>query len=67
MIVDGGGRPAGGSSVESHLDHRIAMSFLVLGMAAQAGVTIDDAQPIETSFPAFAQLFNGLGARIKEV
>ncbi|MFO6464100.1 3-phosphoshikimate 1-carboxyvinyltransferase [Jannaschia sp. KMU-145] len=64
--VDGrgaGGMPGGGS-VESHLDHRIAMSFAVAGLAAQAPVTIDDATPIATSFPIFRDLMNGLGASL---
>ncbi len=64
LIVEGGGRVAGGATVETALDHRIAMSFLVLGTAAEAPVTVDDATPIETSFPGFAALMNGLGARI---
>ncbi|WP_298434459.1 3-phosphoshikimate 1-carboxyvinyltransferase [uncultured Jannaschia sp.] len=64
--VDGrgaGGMPGGGA-VESHLDHRIAMSFAVAGLAAQAPVTIDDATPIATSFPIFRDLMNGLGASL---
>ncbi len=58
-----GGVPGGGLC-ESHLDHRIAMSFLVLGLAAQAPVRVDDASPIATSFPIFEALMTGLGARI---
>jgi 3-phosphoshikimate 1-carboxyvinyltransferase len=50
-----GGVP-GGATVASHLDHRIAMSFLCLGLAAKAPVTVDDAGPIATSFPAFEAL-----------
>ncbi len=65
LIVHGTGkRPRGGATVPSGLDHRIAMSFLVLGMAAEAPVGVDDAGPIETSFPGFAPLMNRLGARI---
>ena len=60
-----GGRPPGGGTVESRLDHRIAMSFLVLGLAAERPVTVDDAGPIETSFPGFARLMGTLGARIE--
>ena len=41
------------------------MAFLVLGMASRAGIAVDDASPIETSFPRFASLMNGLGARIE--
>src|SRR5262249_33755541 len=52
LVVEGiGGRPPGGGTISTGLDHRIAMAFLVLGMAAQKPVTIDDASPIETSFP----------------
>jgi 3-phosphoshikimate 1-carboxyvinyltransferase len=58
-----GGVP-GGATVASHLDHRIAMSFLCLGLAAKAPVTVDDAGPIATSFPAFEALMTGLGARL---
>ncbi len=58
----GAGVPEGGATVATELDHRIAMSFLVLGMASRSPVAIDDAQPIETSFPGFAELMNGLGA-----
>jgi 3-phosphoshikimate 1-carboxyvinyltransferase len=54
----------GGATVASHLDHRIAMSFLVLGLAARAPVTVDDAGPIATSFPDFPELMRGLGAEI---
>ena len=65
LIVVGQGRaPGGGEAVKTHLDHRIAMSFLVLGFAADASVTIDDAAMIATSFPAFVDLMRGLGADI---
>ena len=53
-----GGAIAGGGVVETHMDHRIAMSGLVLGLAAKAGMTVDDAGFIETSFPGFAALVN---------
>jgi 3-phosphoshikimate 1-carboxyvinyltransferase len=59
-----GARPRGGATVATHLDHRIAMSFLVLGLAAEQPVTVDDAAPIETSFPGFADLMRALGAGI---
>jgi len=64
MTVHGRGADGvpGGGTVATHLDHRIAMSFLVLGLAARAPVTIDDAAPIATSFPSFLQLMRGLGA-----
>jgi 3-phosphoshikimate 1-carboxyvinyltransferase len=59
-----GGVP-GGATCASHLDHRIAMSFLVLGMAAQRPVQVDDAAPIATSFPIFEPLMANLGADIR--
>ena len=49
-----GAPPAGGGLVATHLDHRIAMSFLVLGLAAREPVAVDDGSPIDTSFPGFA-------------
>ncbi len=58
-----GGMPGGGTAA-ARLDHRIAMSFLVAGLAAQAPVSIDDGAPIATSFPGFEALMTGLGARI---
>ncbi len=61
MIVHGAGGPAaGGGQVVTHMDHRIAMSALVLGLASRAPVAVDDAAFIETSFPGFAALVNGL-------
>jgi 3-phosphoshikimate 1-carboxyvinyltransferase len=48
----GAGGVPGGATVESRLDHRIAMSFLVLGLAAKAPIRVDDGSPIATSFPA---------------
>jgi 3-phosphoshikimate 1-carboxyvinyltransferase len=62
-----GGPPPGGARIEAHHDHRIAMSFLVLGGVAQAPVTVAGAETIETSFPGFAALMNRLGARIEPV
>ena len=64
LIVHGGGRPTGGAAIDARLDHRIAMSFLVLGGLAEAPVTVAGAEAIETSFPGFAGLMNGLGAII---
>ncbi len=60
----GPGDVAGGTAVAARLDHRIAMAFLVLGMASARPVTVDDASPIATSFPAFARLMTGLGASL---
>ncbi|MEX0628716.1 MAG: 3-phosphoshikimate 1-carboxyvinyltransferase, partial [Cucumibacter sp.] len=66
LIVHGSGKVAGGGKVATHLDHRIAMSFLVLGMAAERPALIDDRGVIATSFPGFVKLFEGLGARFAE-
>ncbi|MFN3389890.1 MAG: 3-phosphoshikimate 1-carboxyvinyltransferase, partial [Allosphingosinicella sp.] len=52
------------TEVAAHHDHRIAMSFLVLGLAARAPVTVDSAPMIATSFPGFVALMTGLGARL---
>ena len=61
LIVQGTGAAIpGGGTVETHMDHRIAMSALVMGMAAQMPVAVDDAAFIDTSFPGFARLMNGL-------
>jgi 3-phosphoshikimate 1-carboxyvinyltransferase len=60
------GRPRGGAAVAAQLDHRIAMSFLVLGLASEKGVTVDDAAPIETSFPGFAGTMRAVGADIAD-
>ena len=66
LIVHGmgaGGVPGGGIC-KTHIDHRIAMSFLVMGMAAKAAVSVDDASPLATSFPVFETLMTGLGATL---
>jgi 3-phosphoshikimate 1-carboxyvinyltransferase len=60
----GAGNVPGGGTCESFLDHRIAMSFMVMGMAAQRPVSVDDGSPIATSFPIFEELMGGLGALI---
>jgi 3-phosphoshikimate 1-carboxyvinyltransferase len=65
LVVEGK-RPVGGGTIAAKLDHRIAMAFLVLGMAAQKPVTIDDGATIATSFPGFTELMNGLGAAIAQ-
>ena len=64
LIVHGADSVRGGATVESRLDHRIAMAFLVLGLASEAPVTVDDASPIATSFPLFEGLMTGLGASL---
>ncbi len=61
----GHGNVPGGATCASHLDHRIAMSFMVLGMATQRPVTVDDGGPIATSFPIFETLMADLGADIR--
>jgi 3-phosphoshikimate 1-carboxyvinyltransferase len=68
LIVEGRGaglKVPGGGSVATQMDHRIAMAFLVLGLASAAPVEIDDARMIDTSFPGFVRLMTGLGARIE--
>lgn len=66
LIIDGsGGEPIRGGAnrpVATHLDHRIAMSMAVAGLASTAGVEVDDVRPIATSFPAFEALLDGLSA-----
>ncbi len=57
-----GGLVRGGGTVATHLDHRIAMSFLIMGLGSQEPVTVDDAGIITTSFPDFTDLLTGLGA-----
>ena len=65
LLVHGvGGAPPGGGLVRTHMDHRLAMSALVLGLATRAAVRVDDAAFIDTSFPGFVALMNGLGAAI---
>jgi 3-phosphoshikimate 1-carboxyvinyltransferase len=64
LIVSGGdGGVRGGGRVETHLDHRIAMSFLVMGLASEQPMGIDDSSMIATSFPAFQGLMTQLGAQ----
>ena len=65
LTVQGvGGPPRGGARITVALDHRMGMAFLVLGMVAEEPVGIDDSRPIDTSFPGFVDLMNGLGAAI---
>ena len=63
----GPGGVEGGVTVATHLDHRIAMSFLCAGLASGQPITVDDAGPIATSFPVFEPLMRGLGARLDRV
>lgn len=62
LIVEGTGRVPGGGLVETHLDHRIAMAFLTMGLASDAPVAVDDTAMIATSFPEFRSLMERLGA-----
>ncbi len=64
LIVHGKGRVAGGGNVVTHMDHRIAMSFLVMGLASDKPVGADDISLIATSFPRFSELMQKLGADI---
>ncbi|MGV1014458.1 MAG: 3-phosphoshikimate 1-carboxyvinyltransferase, partial [Methyloceanibacter sp.] len=63
LIVEGRGAVKGGGLVATHMDHRIAMAFLVAGLGAQNPVTVDDTRMIATSFPGFAELMTRLGAK----
>ena len=63
LEVIGGGVPGGGK-VETHMDHRIAMSFLVMGLASERPVGVDDTSFIATSFPTFLPMMRGLGAEL---
>lgn len=62
LIVEGSGKVPGGGLVETHLDHRIAMAFLTMGLASEAPVAVDDTAMIATSFPEFRGLMERLGA-----
>lgn len=64
LIVHGKGHVSGGGTVATHMDHRIAMSALVMGCASQKPVRIDDSTFIATSFPNFLPMMRGLGADI---
>lgn len=69
LVVRGGGPRSvkGGASIRTLGDHRVAMSFLVLGMAAKEPVTVDDADMIATSFPGFAEFMRGIGGDVQAV
>jgi 3-phosphoshikimate 1-carboxyvinyltransferase len=65
LIVEGGaGEVRGGGMVATHLDHRIAMSFLVMGLSSRKAMSVDDGDTIATSFPGFGALMTSLGADI---
>lgn len=65
LTVVGIGAATGGGTVATHLDHRIAMAFLTLGLGAARPVTVDDTAMIQTSFPEFLGLMRGLGAEFR--
>ncbi len=68
LTIHGNGKPPkGGATVKTALDHRIAMSFLVLGSASDEPISVDDGAPILTSFPNFTELMNELGCNIEEI
>ena len=60
------GQIRGGTTIKSRMDHRIAMSFLILGLASMNPIAIDDSSHISTSFPTFVSLINELGAKIRK-
>jgi len=64
LTVYGQKRITGGATIASQHDHRIAMSFLILGMVSQQSISVIDTDTIATSFPQFASLMNGAGAKI---
>lgn len=63
------GRPQGGNrnAIQTHFDHRIAMSFLILGMSSKKPIVIDDGRSINTSFPNFVELINQMGGNISDL
>jgi 3-phosphoshikimate 1-carboxyvinyltransferase len=63
LIVQGSRAVRGGGTVATHLDHRIAMAFLTMGLASRDPVTVDDIGMVATSFPEFIALMEGVGAR----
>lgn len=67
MIVSGGAGVRGGGTVATHMDHRIAMAFLILGLGADAPIAIDDITYVATSFPTFQPLMTGLGGRFEAI
>ena len=66
LIVTGKGRAAGGGLVATHMDHRIAMAALVMGLASDQPIRVDDSAFIATSFPGFVELMRALGGEITQ-
>ena len=66
LIVQGTGSVAGGGTVTTHLDHRIAMAFLTMGLASNEAVMVDDTRMIATSFPEFRGLMEQIGASYED-
>jgi 3-phosphoshikimate 1-carboxyvinyltransferase len=64
MMVEGKGHVPGGGLVATHMDHRIAMSALVMGLASEKSVKVDDTAFIATSFPDFIPMMRSLGAEL---
>jgi len=64
LIVHGKGRPQGGGVVATHMDHRIAMSALVMGLASEKPVQVDDTAFIATSFPGFVEMMRRMGGEL---
>jgi 3-phosphoshikimate 1-carboxyvinyltransferase len=64
LIVHGKGRALGGGTVATHMDHRVAMAFLVMGLASERPVGVDDVSFIATSFPGFVAMMRELGAEL---
>jgi 3-phosphoshikimate 1-carboxyvinyltransferase len=67
LTVRGGANVRGGGTVTTHLDHRIAMAFLIMGLATREPVTVDDTRMVATSFPEFVGLMQSIGARFGDV
>jgi 3-phosphoshikimate 1-carboxyvinyltransferase len=65
-VVGGAGVP-GDATIKTHMDHRIAMAFLTLGLGAERPVAVDDISMIETSFPNFVTIMESLGARFHPI
>ena len=62
LAVEGAGALQGGAKIATHMDHRIAMAFLIAGLASKTPITVDDTTFVATSFPNFVALMEGLGA-----